>query len=588
MKHRSKKDLMTNLLRRISLITGFAVALGLMAGLSRPKDVADEIMPMMGLKSGELVNIDQQQVGKSEMAMTMNGHDYMIDYTLHSNRSKQFRLLVQQENGELVEQAAPAVSTIRGTLRGVEGSAVVGCITEKGCCAKIKFPSGDSCYIEPVSGTIDVPNLPGVHVVYTVDDVIPMEGKCGAEAESIEAELDSAGARAFAASSTLQECELAVDADFEYFSIFGSTEATLARMELLINIMNDQYESEVGIRHTISTAVVRATANDPYTTSDPNALLNQLRAVYQPTGFDGDLCHLFTGKNLNGSTIGIAFVGGVCSNRLGFGLSQNESPISDMTDLLAHEIGHNWNQSHCRCQSHTMNASLTGANDFNDTLTVPNLISYRDALNCLDSITVPANDNLTNEILIDDLDFSVTGSNIAATTEADEPNLVEAGSSVWWYVDADAAGTITIDTIGSDFDTQLYAYEFMSGGGLAGLVLIDENDDIDFDADNIQSEVAFAVTAGTRYAIRVGGFRDAGSIGDGSEGNIALNGAFVPSPILLGDVNINGEVSFADIGPFITLLGQSGAYQIEADTNEDDVVSFADIGPFITILGGSQ
>ena len=111
-----------------------------------------------------------------------------------------------------------------------------------------------------------------------------------------------------------------------------------------------------------------------------------------------------------------------------------------------------------------------------------------------------------------------------------------------------------------------------------------KNDDIDFDADNIQSEVAFPVTAGTRYAIRVGGFRDSESIGDGSEGNIVLSGEFVPSPVLLGDINLDGVVSFADIGPFITILG-GAPYQVEADTNEDDVVSFGDIGPFIAILG---
>ena len=218
----------------------------------------------------------------------------------------------------------------------------------------------------------------------------------------------------------------------------------------------------LGFGHTISTAVVRATANDPYTANGAGDLLDQLQAVYRPTGFDGDLCHLFTGRNLNGSTIGLAFVGVVCSNRFGFGLSQNVTPISDMTDLLAHEIGHNWNQNHCSCLSHTMNGSLTGANDFNDTLTVPRLISYRDTLNCLDSITRPANDDLTDEILINDLNFSVTGSNIAATTEAEEPNLVEVGSSVWWYVDADVNGTITIDTIGSDFDTQLYVYRIFA------------------------------------------------------------------------------------------------------------------------------
>ena len=53
--------------------------------------------------------------------------------------------------------------------------------------------------------------------------------------------------------------------------------------------------------------------------------------------------------------------------------------------------------------------------------------------------------------------------------------------------------------------------------------------------------------------------------------------------ILLGDVNLDGVVNFADIPPFIELL-ISGEIQAEADTNEDGVVSFADIPPFIELL----
>ena len=106
-----------DLLKRISLVTGVVIALGIATGWSRPKGITDEIMPLLGLKSGELVTIDPERAGKSEMAIKINGQDYMIDYKLHSNRSKQFRLLVQQKNGETIEQNAPAVSTIRGTLR---------------------------------------------------------------------------------------------------------------------------------------------------------------------------------------------------------------------------------------------------------------------------------------------------------------------------------------------------------------------------------------------------------------------------------------------------------------------------------------
>ena len=55
------------------------------------------------------------------------------------------------------------------------------------------------------------------------------------------------------------------------------------------------------------------------------------------------------------------------------------------------------------------------------------------------------------------------------------------------------------------------------------------------------------------------------------------------APVLLGDVDLNGVVNFADIGPFIAILA-SDLFQAEADITLDGVVTFADIGPFIALL----
>ena len=56
-------------------------------------------------------------------------------------------------------------------------------------------------------------------------------------------------------------------------------------------------------------------------------------------------------------------------------------------------------------------------------------------------------------------------------------------------------------------------------------------------------------------------------------------------PVLLGDVNLDGEVSFSDISPFIAILS-AGEFQEEADVNQDSVVNFSDISPFIGVLSG--
>lgn len=55
------------------------------------------------------------------------------------------------------------------------------------------------------------------------------------------------------------------------------------------------------------------------------------------------------------------------------------------------------------------------------------------------------------------------------------------------------------------------------------------------------------------------------------------------TPVVLGDVDMNGSVNFFDIAPFIDLLS-SGEFKAEADINMDQMVSFLDIAGFIQIL----
>ena len=62
----------------------------------------------------------------------------------------------------------------------------------------------------------------------------------------------------------------------------------------------------------------------------------------------------------------------------------------------------------------------------------------------------------------------------------------------------------------------------------------------------------------------------------------------VPEPptIILGDVNLDGEVNGLDVDPFVEVL-LSGPYQLEADMNEDQVVNGLDVDPFVAaVVGG--
>ena len=53
--------------------------------------------------------------------------------------------------------------------------------------------------------------------------------------------------------------------------------------------------------------------------------------------------------------------------------------------------------------------------------------------------------------------------------------------------------------------------------------------------------------------------------------------------VLLGDCNLDGEVNFLDISPFIVLLS-GGTFLEQADCNQDGEVNFMDISAFINIL----
>ena len=130
--------------------------------------------------------------------------------------------------------------------------------------------------------------------------------------------------------------------------------------------------------------------------------------------------------------------------------------------------------------------------------------------------TSPPNDLFSNAQTISGPSGRVTGSNVGATDETGEPGF--GSSSVWWQWRAPSSGRVTIDTIGSSFDTTLGVY---TGTRVDTLTTLGENDDtVEFGG---ASRVTLTVTAGTVYRLRVAGFF-------GDEGSIVLNWNPTTSP----------------------------------------------------------
>ena len=316
----------------------------------------------------------------------------------HSNRSENFQVLADKGNGELVEVTPEIVRTYRGVVADLPGATVAAGWLEDGLYAQVQMPDNTRRTIEPVGFEIEGATAAS-HAVYSDEDMGPSENFCGVD-ESYRLELpeqdqaQAPGTPTIAFGSTLLVAEIACDTDFEYFQDFGSIAATQARIETVVNGFNVQYERDVAITHEISTIIVRTTPADPYFGNDAGNVLGQFQSEWLSNqgSVQRDIAHLFVGRTLVGGAVGVAFLGTICSTFLGYGLVQSDccGGFASVTDISAHELGHNWNAGHCACftpgpgPDFTMNAFLTGANQFSPTATIGTITAFANTRPCLD------------------------------------------------------------------------------------------------------------------------------------------------------------------------------------------------------------
>ena len=126
----------------------------------------------------------------------------------------------------------------------------------------------------------------------------------------------------------------------------------------------------------------------------------------------------------------------------------------------------------------------------------------------------PPNDNFANALALTTQSGSLTGTNVSATRETGEPSHVGymGDKSVWYSWTSPVNGQMTIDTIGSNFDTTLSVY---LGSSITLLGTIALSDDIVAGVDKA-SRAQFNVTAGQTYRIVVDGWNS-------EFGNVSLN-----------------------------------------------------------------
>jgi len=265
--------------------------------------------------------------------------------------------------GEAERAAMSGMQVLRGTVQGMPGSWVR--LTIDGERQSGMVWDGRELYV--IEAADDVAPR-AVHplgvsgrkpVVYRLSDTQAELGAGTCTAVTLDRPLEQASgldeyralvgelAQAVEATGLSGRLRVSALADYEYFQFAGSAQSARNRIIAIFNNVDGIFSAQVGIQIELADGVtVFDDPADPFSSSVGRDLLNELSAYRdsQPTLRSTGLTHLVTGRDLDGSTVGIAFIGSLCLTRFGASISQG---VSTPTSLVtAHEIGHNFGAPH--------------------------------------------------------------------------------------------------------------------------------------------------------------------------------------------------------------------------------------------------
>lgn len=304
--------------------------------------------------------------GHSEVRVVLGTKVRTLRLHPNSVRSDGCRVYVQHERG-LVEVDPPPATTYRGSVAQDPGATVAASIAEGRLRAMIVDSAGETWMIEPADAA-----LPGVapawHVVYRASDVLTTGGQCGSDSlpapVAAGAPIGVEGGATPLGGPGNGRTQIGFEADFEFFQANGSsTTQVIAYIDAVMNQVASIYQAQFTdpFCYEITGYIVRTTANDPYVSTDAAVMLCEFTDEWNanvpdsPSGIARDVSHMFTGKNMDGTTVGIAWIGTVCDfqfsncngGRLHYGISQLYPNGASRVQLTAHELGHNWSACHC-------------------------------------------------------------------------------------------------------------------------------------------------------------------------------------------------------------------------------------------------
>lgn len=182
------------------------------------------------------------------------------------------------------------------------------------------------------------------------------------------------GAAIAQAPGAVSQIEFGAIGDFEFFNTIAGDPATAIATRL--NNVDGIFSAQLGVQIVIQETEIFSDANDPFSdTTAPTTLLMELGTyrLNTPNQRSQGLTHLFTGRDLDGNTVGFAYGGTLCLAEFGAGLTEGLNGATTDSLVAAHEIGHNFGAPHdaepgSNCENELpdflMAPSINGSNQF--------------------------------------------------------------------------------------------------------------------------------------------------------------------------------------------------------------------------------
>jgi PKD repeat protein len=288
------------------------------------------------------------------------GESYSWTMSLWSSEilSPDYVLRAQGEERE-TRRHGPKNVAFRGELPSVEGSKVRLTLDDGFIYGFVERPDEPLVFIEPLQYFLEEEVPQNYFIAYSEADVIEQKNaKCGLgemhhhqermhqemEQRKKEGEPEMTG--------NCWEVDLAIASDFLMYQAYNNSVANVENHTIgVMNNVQTNYDDEFAdeIQFVIVEQFVSTCSScDPWTSStDASTLLNSF-TNWGPTGFNQthDLGQLWTDRDFNGGTVGIAWLFAVCGSSRYHCIQDWTTNASLLRVTTSHEIGHNFSCFH--------------------------------------------------------------------------------------------------------------------------------------------------------------------------------------------------------------------------------------------------